>query len=60
MADNENKDTARELIRNIIDDRPAQIEYLNSLSRDQLLESLDLEIQIVNSMIAEAKTNREK
>ena len=44
MADNENNEKACELIRNIIDERPAQIEYFNSLSRDQLLETLDLEM----------------
>ena len=59
MADDGKKDIARELIRDIIDDRPDQIAYFNSLSRDQLLESLDLEIQIVNNMISEAK-NTEK
>ena len=60
MADNENNEKACELIRNIIDERPAQIEYFNSLSRDQLLETLDLEIQIFNNMVTEAKTTKKQ
>ena len=70
MSDNQNNAAAKELDENltksnenilkIIQDRPRLIEYYNSLSHEELLEGLDVEIQMLNKMLKTSASGKKQ